>query len=1458
MKAPPDIDMIAKFAVQREQHRAELGTNEQTQKKSIRKHPKKSGQSQESQQDVYGYGEDTFDEHDELSIQKKKDRKKMEKKGKQLQHQQLRQQQAIEEGDIFPPLLMDLPPMGIPYPGMGVQGLGSVSSMGGGMSVISDSEASFMLRQAETGDISQLSLAGPEDAFSQGVSRATDRATGQNSTVADQVNEKLKSRVEYLEKQVNALNGTLARRDDELESMRDKHLKLTGDLEYCRKEWARELKVAAADKERELLLLKEGHAREMALLANESATAAHLEEENKHISPKKARAIKRGEAEPIVPEGNALLLKQLEEGRLELKKQIERAENEKRMAASEANAKLLASEKQFKSQILQLRSQITSAEDKNMAISEELSEAKAQQNSLNRMVQQLESSRQSALDAQAKLRADLSNMQQTVNATYKLESTQGMGVGVDADTAIRLSEAKYDAKERQLLNKVEFLKAQLAAEQESSEELKKAIAIGKEKLDEFRNEFKKRVKEMEHSKQLAIEDTERRIEAQFEDRMSELTALQSRMAGVQSQLQDAIMENQASRQREESAKAATAKAMAHQASTRAEADGLQAQIEELRAKQEEQSERELTKHSNEAIMRRLDNERQYLKSQLSSEITHKNELQTTLTQCQTQLADMQRQWKTDVDTLRDLMNNQQQESVQIEQELIAKNTDFESENMRLTEQTRELKDVVMKMRDQLRIDQLEQENFKSTHKQLDTELKEAAKEIQRMKEQEQEVESMHQKELSALSSTIKEIEDTKTKEVTKLKEELALQYTANSQAQRNLLTLKEASEKIDMVSNKDMYLKQIIDVIVRWKRSRLFGAFKVWSTNSTLIGVAQQYREQVDNMVTDMKAEFASEKTIACNEVRSRMKVEEEERVATLVADYDALLEKTKKDMDDDKVLALDEAYEEFQKHLDDKEASWVSEKERIEIQLKNDMEMALTRKDYEIDETRVRAESDIEVCKGEAKKELEDAIDRTKLEEAEQWKEVIQNEKDRLNAQFVLQLAEMTEEYELKLKDAIQNAEAEAIKAKDTAESHLHKELAALREACTQEAEVNEQALREEFARREENIRDEGHDTLQRYKEETQEAHEQRIRELRTQWNEDLEAALASRDSEIDGIVQKKLNEQGAQHERDLVSAVKLETAKWQQALRDAEKRYALEAKKARAQGYGEREQELQNEISNLQTSHEATLNKTVEMHKKAAAELISEHAATLLKLKNDAERQRTDDLQKLEREITMQLNQEWMDKVKTKVEEAWADSASVWQTKVNREQDRLESFKADNARQMQDLAKERNELLVRVEKSDEMIKGIEAVNLAELNNVRSELEKEMREVVKKYEKKLKDNQEKYDTEMNAQKENMENSFADEIAINVKREREKITDEMTAALEELRKEKDIEIKKLQKYYTDEKKEKEDYKKQLSDTQDKLQDTEDELFDAKENTKKVKIENSMLTWRLLTGGSLLA
>jgi hypothetical protein len=53
----------------------------------------------------------------------------------------------------------------------------------------------------------------------------------------------------------------------------------------------------------------------------------------------------------------------------------------------------------------------------------------------------------------------------------------------------------------------------------------------------------------------------------------------------------------------------------------------------------------------EAVLRRLDNERQYLRSQLESELTCKSELQEALERAQRQLNDVKLGWQRDQDRL---------------------------------------------------------------------------------------------------------------------------------------------------------------------------------------------------------------------------------------------------------------------------------------------------------------------------------------------------------------------------------------------------------------------------------------------------------------------------------------------------------------------------------------------------------------------------------------------------------------------------------------------------------------------------------------------------------------------------------------------------------------------------------------------------------------------------------------
>jgi len=52
----------------------------------------------------------------------------------------------------------------------------------------------------------------------------------------------------------------------------------------------------------------------------------------------------------------------------------------------------------------------------------------------------------------------------------------------------------------------------------------------------------------------------------------------------------------------------------------------------MKEERERNNTREVSKQSQDALLRRLDNERMYLKSQLASEIAHKKDVQKELTQ----------------------------------------------------------------------------------------------------------------------------------------------------------------------------------------------------------------------------------------------------------------------------------------------------------------------------------------------------------------------------------------------------------------------------------------------------------------------------------------------------------------------------------------------------------------------------------------------------------------------------------------------------------------------------------------------------------------------------------------------------------------------------------------------------------------------------------------------------------
>ena len=170
---------------------------------------------------------------------------------------------------------------------------------------------------------------------------------------------------------------------------------------------------------------------------------------------------------------------------------------------------------------------------------------------------------------------------------------------------------------------------------------------------------------------------------------------------MQSQMKDAFEETALAKQNEESARASAARVAAQQMSLKTEIEHLRDQLQFLREDREAEEAKSGAKQSQDAAVRRLDNERQYLKSQLASEITLKNELHEALFQCQTQLAEANMQWKADIEALRETTTHTVRESTFAQQRLHQTCVSLEAEVARLNQSNKELKEGFTKARDQV-------------------------------------------------------------------------------------------------------------------------------------------------------------------------------------------------------------------------------------------------------------------------------------------------------------------------------------------------------------------------------------------------------------------------------------------------------------------------------------------------------------------------------------------------------------------------------------------------------------------------------------------------------------------------------------------------------------------------------------------------------------------------------------
>jgi len=214
--------------------------------------------------------------------------------------------------------------------------------------------------------------------------------------------------------------------------------------------------------------------------------------------------------------------------------------------------------------------------------------------------------------------------------------------------------------------------------------------------------------------------------------------------------------------------------------------------------------------------------------------------------------------------------------------------------------------------------------------------------------------------------------------------------------------------------------------------------------------------------------------------------------------------------------------------------------------------------------------------------------------------------------------------------------------------------------------------------------------------------------------------------------------------------------------------------------------------------------------------------------------------------------LDREFGDRMKKAVDDAWDDSAKMWQAKLQKEEERLEKFKRDVAAQQQLLAAERNELQERVNQSDELMKRIESLSQSEMNQMRKDFDAERTMLELKFSKAQKSALKDLAKEQNETLENVEAKYKDISDRRIRAEKTKMEEEMNKQISQLQFESEGLITGLEKAVADLKDEKTALNSELEKTATKLEDTEDSLYDLQQEMKKKDKEHSISHWRILT------
>ncbi|CAM9333908.1 unnamed protein product [Sphacelaria rigidula] len=793
-------------------------------------------------------------------------------------------------------------------------------------------------------------------------------------------------------------------------------------MHQARTEFSRAMSEKDEDHRRKELVLEEKHSRDLARksqsIAEEMAQQPSGEEGGTDAVEGRGLGGFRGDGRSSKVSKN--LLARLEQALKDMAEQQRRFADTKRSILAEKAHEVAVAETKGRRELQEARSLAAAMEDRASVLQEQarVSEAAKNISTLKAREKEQIRRRQVAEEEAEKSRKDIGVLRQTVQQSQSMDITDESGGRRDGQSTLAAATATSEARIRTLNNKVEFLKAQLSSEQTLKAEVEAALALSRKNLFDAQDERRKQAAAADKAREVAVEEAVARIQRQMEESMSEAYRFQSKLQVLQDQLNDSLGDLSMARRREESLKAELAQAAAKLDGRTEELEKAQSRANDLAEARAADSESTADRAAREAVVRRLDNERQYLKSQLQSEITCRDELREALATATRQLGEIKvTDWSEEQAARTEEFQQQLHEKTGAIGDLTAEKVAMEAELVAATRQLGLLKEGYSKARDNLRAEQSALETARTANRRLREQVQALSDELTSTRTQQGEDAKRHSQSLVAAQTALDEADESKRKQAVDQQLHLREQLLKTGEVQRQLMALQAHLNERESASKRMLAAERLGQGLVRWSRNRKGWAFLRIMNGVAITTAESDVRERTRRALREAGEQARRNQDAAVEEAHRAAEADAlrqlDEVEQSFAVERVALLERADK-------AAADAAEQE--KNMDDLRniypwlplaSAWCN---RTEVKVMKDRHREKMERAAEEAET--RAQSRVQAAVTSTKAACTEEAKQAAEESDERWRAVLRENLDKAKEASAVEVETVTKEHDAVLEE--------------------------------------------------------------------------------------------------------------------------------------------------------------------------------------------------------------------------------------------------------------------------------------------------------------------------------------------------------------------------------------------------------------------------------------------------------